>query len=329
MVWTGLIVGLAFGALLQQGRICFNSAFRDVLIFRDNYLMKLAVLTLALQIVIFLLLSQFGWMVMNPMPLNIPANIVGGLIFGVGMVLAAGCASGTTYRVGEGMTTAWLAALGLGLTASATGSGALNWWKNWFGQFSISASNNPTYYVEESGPTLASVLGLNPWIPGLILAALFLLYAFGTKTTDRKTKLDWKVASVLLALLGGVGFVTSIPTGRMYGLGITSGWVNVLSGFTDNAPLNWGGWLIIGTVLGAAVAAVLTKEFKLRMPRSPITYVQVLVGGMLMGLGASTAGGCNIGHFLTGVPQLAISSLIASVFFILGNWGMAWILFRD
>ncbi|MBS3782899.1 MAG: YeeE/YedE family protein [Anaerolineae bacterium] len=329
MVWTGLIIGLAFGALLQQGRICFNSAFRDVLIFRDNYLMKLAALTLALSIVVFLLFAQFGWIVMNPKPLNIPANIVGGLLFGVGMVLAGGCASGATYRVGEGMTTAWFAALGLGLAASATGSGALSWWKKWFGQFSVTVSNNPTYYVEQSGPTLASVLGLNPWIPGIVLAALFLLYAFGTKTTKRETKLDWRLASVLLALLAGVAFITSIATGRIYGLGITSGWVNVLDAFQSNVPLNWAGMIIIGTVIGGFVAAVLTKEFKLRMPREPITYVQVLGGGMLMGFGASTAGGCNVGHFLTGIPQLAISSLLASVFFILGNWAMAWILFHD
>jgi len=85
----------------------------------------------------------------------------------------------------------------------------------------------------------------------------------------------------------------------------------------------------VGIVIGAAVAAVLAKEFKLRMPKKPITYVQVLGGGFLMGLGAVTAGGCNIGHFLTGVPQLAISSWIASVCFILGNWGMAWILYHD
>lgn len=329
MVWTGLIVGLVFGVLLQQGRICFNSAFRDVLIFRDNYLMKLAALTLALEVVVFLLFAQFGWMVLNPKPLNVPANIIGGLLFGVGMVLAAGCASGITYRVGEGMTTAWFAAFGYGLTAYATKSGVFSWWNNWLGRFSVGASNNPTYYVEQSGPTLASVVGLNPWIPGIVVVALLLVYTFGTKTTERKTKLDWRVASLLLALLAGVAFISSSATGRIYGLGITGGWINLFQAFLTDAALNWEGLEIIGIVIGAGVVAALTKEFKLRMPRAPITYVQVLGGGMLMGLGAVTAGGCNVGHFLTGVPQLAISSLLASVFFILGNWGMAWILFHD
>ncbi len=329
MVWTGLIIGLLVGALLQQGRICFNSAFRDVLLLRDNYLMKLSAMTLALEIIVFLAFTQFGWMVMNPKPLNIPANIVGGLLFGVGMVLAAGCASGTTYRVGEGMTTSWFAAIALGLTAYATKAGVFSGWLQWFGKYKVVVANNPAYFVEQSGPTLGSALNLNPWIPGIAVAALLLVYAFATKTTERKTKIDWKVASVLLAILAGLGFVTSSLTGRIYGLGITGGWINLFKGFLNNEPLNWEGLGIVGIIVGAGVAAVLTKEFKLRMPKKPITYVQVLGGGFLMGLGAVTAGGCNFGHFLTGVPQLAISSLIASVCFILGNWAMAWIMYHD
>lgn len=39
-----------------------------------------------------------------------------------------------------------------------------------------------------------------------------------------------------------------------------------------------------------------------------------------MGFGASLAGGCNIGHILTGVPHLAWGSLLAALFIILGNW---------
>jgi hypothetical protein len=63
------------------------------------------------------------------------------------------------------------------------------------------------------------------------------------------------------------------------------------------------------------------------MPKDPKTYLQVMVGGILMGFGASVAGGCNIGHFLTGVPTLALSSIVASVFFVLGNWTMVYFLY--
>nr|6LEP_A Chain A, Sulf_transp domain-containing protein [Spirochaeta thermophila] len=330
MIWTGLLVGFLFGIVLQRGRICFNSAFRDVLLFKDNYLFKLAVFTLALEMILFVLLSQVGLMQMNPKPLNLVGNIIGGFVFGLGMVLAGGAASGVTYRVGEGLTTAWFAALFYGLGAYATKSGAFSWWLSWVGQFKSPLSvEESAYYVKGAGPTISSVLGLNPWIPALVIAALFILWAFGTKTTSRETKFNWKIASVCLALVAGLGFITSTLSGRKYGLGITGGWINLFQGFLTNSPLNWEGLEIVGIILGAGVAAAVAGEFKLRMPKNPVTYLQVGIGGLLMGIGAVTAGGCNIGHFLTGVPQLALSSWLASIFFILGNWTMAWILFLE
>jgi hypothetical protein len=328
MIWTGLLIGVLFGAALQQGRVCFNSAFRDILLLKDNYLLKLTAFVFALQMILFVLLSQLGWMQMNPKPLNLMANIIGGYIFGLGMVLAGGCASGVTYRVGEGLTTAWFAALFYGLTAYATNSGVFSGWLKWVGQFqSTLTTADPTYYVKNAGPTLASVFGLNPWIPAIILAVILVLYAFLTKTSDRPTKFNWKIASVVLAIISALGFITSTWTGRKYGLGITNGWVNLLQGFTMNKPLTWEGTFILGIIGGSLVAALISGEFKFRMPKNPITYLQVAVGGILMGFGAVTAGGCNIGHFFTGVPQLAISSIVASVFFVLGNWTMAWFLF--
>ncbi|BBE31456.1 transporter [Tepiditoga spiralis] len=328
MEWSGLIIGLIFGVILQKGRVCFNSAFRDVLMFKDNYLMKLAALTLALESIVFVLFAQFGWMTMNPKPLNWGANIVGGFIFGLGMVLAGGCASGVTYRVGEGMTTAWFAAVFYGLTGYATKHGAFNWWLKLFGQ-SIKTTNDSQYFVEKSGPTLSSVLHLNQWIVVAIFVGLMLWYVFGTKTTERPTKLGFKTASILIALLAGFAFITSTASGRHYGMGITGGWINLFDGFLNKKPLNWEGLEILGIIVGAGITAKLAGEFKLRMPKNPITYLQVMIGGFLMGLGAVTAGGCNVGHFLTGVPQLAISSIVASIFFILGNWTMAWLLYRE
>ncbi len=327
MVWTGLLIGFIFGIILQRGRICFNSAFRDTLIFKDNYLMKLAALALALESITLLLFAQFGLIALNPKPLNWIANILGGYIFGLGMVLAGGCASGVTYRSGEGMTTAWMAAIFYGLTAYATSSGLFSPWKKWIANFNITVQNSQSVYAPKTGPTIASVLNINPWIAVLIFAALLMWYAFGTKTSERPTKLNWVVAAILIAILAPIAWWTSAKAGRNYGLGITGGWVNLFSVYTNKKPLSWEGAEIIGIILGALVSSLAAKEFKLRMPKSPKTYLQVMVGGILMGFGAATADGCNIGHFLTGVPQLAISSIIASIFFILGNWTMAWILF--
>jgi len=327
MVWTGLLIGIIFGVILQRGRICFNSAFRDVLIFKDNYLMKLAALAIALQSITLLLFAQLGVIKLAPMPLNWIANIVGGYIFGLGMVLAGGCASGVTYRIGEGMTTSWLAGLIFGLTAQATSSGLFSNWMKWLGKLNVTVKPNSSVYASKVGPTLATIFNVNPWIVTLIVAALLIWYAFGTKTSQRETKLNWIWAAVLIAILQPIAWWASAAAGRNYGLGITGGWTNILSVYTANKQLNWIGIEVLGIIIGAMISAIAAKEFKLRMPKDPKTYLQVMVGGALMGFGAATAGGCNIGHFLTGVPTLAISSIVSSIFFILGNWTMAWLLF--
>jgi uncharacterized membrane protein YedE/YeeE len=327
VIWTGLLIGIIFGVILQRGRICFNSAFRDVLIFKDNYLMKLAALAIALQSITLLLFAQLGVIKLAPMPLNWVANILGGYVFGLGMVLAGGCASGVTYRIGEGMTTSWLAGLIFGLTAQATSSGSFSNWMKWLGKFNVTVKPNSSVYASKVGPTLATIFNVNPWIVTLIVAALLIWYAFGTKTSQRETKLNWIWAAILVAILQPIAWWASAAAGRNYGLGITGGWTNILSVYTANKQLNWIGAEVLGIIIGAMISAIAAKEFKLRMPKDPKTYLQVMVGGALMGFGAATAGGCNIGHFLTGVPTLAVSSIVSSIFFILGNWTMAWLLF--
>jgi uncharacterized membrane protein YedE/YeeE len=289
--------------------------------------MKLAALAIALQSITLLLFAQLGIIKLAPVPLNWVANIVGGYIFGLGMVLAGGCASGVTYRIGEGMTTSWLAGLTFGLTAQATSSGLFSNWMKWLGKFNVTVKPNSSVYASKVGPTLATIFNVNPWIVTLIVAALLIWYAFGTKTSQRETKLNWIWAAILIAILQPIAWWASAAAGRNYGLGITGGWTNTLSVYTANKQLNWIGAEVLGIIIGAMISAIAAKEFKLRMPKDPKTYLQVMVGGALMGFGAATAGGCNIGHFLTGVPTLAISSIVSSIFFILGNWTMAWLLF--
>lgn len=324
---TGLVIGLVFGFILQRGRVCFNSAYRDLLFFKDNYLMKLYAFTVGLQAILFVLFAQFGLITLNPKPFNIVGNTIGAFIFGLGMVLAGGCASGTTYRVGEGLTTSWMAALIFAITASATKNGALSFLVNAISGLNKVVNHTSKIYKQDSGLTLADVLRLNPLVTAIIFAAILWFYTFGTKTTKRDSKMSWKVAGILLAILAPLAWWTSQLSGRMYGLGITGGWINILTALTTGKPLSWEGWEIIGIIIGAAISAIAGKEFKLRMPKNPITYVQVMIGGVLMGIGAVMADGCNIGHALTGVSLMAVSSIVTTIFFILGNWTMAWILF--
>ncbi len=330
-VLTGIITGFFFGIVLQRGRLCFNSAIRDLRLFKDNYLWKAVVLALALEMIAFHFMAQVGWITLTPKPFMPVGNIIGGLIFGFGMVIAGGCASGVTYRSGEGLTTAWIAAIFYGLFATASKSGFLKPFVKWLQGpvFKVDASSMSSMYTQgKVGPTIATVLHLNPWIPALIIAALFLWYIFGTKTSERSGKgFNWYTTAILVTLVAMLGYYTRGHFGdKFYTLGITGGWNNIYNTFTGG-KLHWEGAEVLGIIIGAFVSALAAKEFKLRMPRKASVYAQVALGGILMGVGASVAGGCNIGHFLSGVPQLSLGSWLASGFFIIGNWTMAYWLF--
>ncbi len=112
-VISGLFIGILFGFALQRGRFCMNSAIRDLALLKDNTLMKAVGVAVLVQMVGFPLLSWAGLITLNPKPLFWGANLVGGIVFGIGMVLAGGCASGITYRVGEGVVAALSAVIGL------------------------------------------------------------------------------------------------------------------------------------------------------------------------------------------------------------------------
>ena len=328
-VLMGIITGFFFGLVLQRGRLCFNSAIRDLRLFKDNYLWKAVMLAIALEIIAFHFMASVGWIHMTPKPFAPLGNILGGLLFGFGMVLAGGCASGVTYRSGEGLTTSWLAAMFYGLFATASKKGFL--------KPLIKFLQGPVYKVDADsalyksgkiGPTLSTIFHISPWIPAIIVAALILWYVFGTKTSQRSGKgFNWYTTAILITFVAMFGYWTSSTFGnRAYGLGITGGWISIFSTFTGG-HLNWEGAEVLGIIIGAFFTSLAAKEFKLRMPRRASTYLQVLIGGFFMGIGAPLAGGCNIGHFLTGVPHLALGSLLASFFFVIGNWTMAYWLF--
>ena len=87
-VFTGLLTGILFGIVLQRGRLCFNSAIRDLKLFKDNYLWKAVMLAIALETLLYHFMAQVGWIQLNPKPFMPVGNIIGGLLFGFGMVLA-------------------------------------------------------------------------------------------------------------------------------------------------------------------------------------------------------------------------------------------------
>jgi hypothetical protein len=112
---TAILLGIALGFILQRGRFCLNSAFRDIIFIQDLTFFRAYLLCLVVAIIGTNVLESAGLIMTYDQEAGrfvstelmrqsfVPvANILGGFLFGLGIVLAGGCASGIDYRLGEG-----------------------------------------------------------------------------------------------------------------------------------------------------------------------------------------------------------------------------------
>ncbi len=103
---VSLILGLCAGWVMHRSGFCLAGAFRDIFLFRTADMFRALVLLVAATAVLFEAARLAGLLPLYPFPslcAPTPANVIGGFLFGVGMVLAGGCVVGTLYRMGAGI----------------------------------------------------------------------------------------------------------------------------------------------------------------------------------------------------------------------------------
>jgi uncharacterized membrane protein YedE/YeeE len=337
-VLSGQLIGLMFGWILQRGRFCINSAYREVL-FQDFTMFRAYLLAVAVAIIGANLLEDLHWIghvesgafVAGELYRQafVPwANIIGGYLFGMGIVLAGGCGSGILYRVGEGNLAYVLAVFGYFFGIVITKFGFLKPVYDW-----TVAESRQVWVGDYTIPTLYNVLGVNKWVVIVVVCAALLFFVF-------KKGYSWSIAGLLVGLLAVAAFWASAYfSGRARGLSFTGplreAFLGVLFG-DSKAPasemasilglkMSWSSMYVLAVPVGAFLSGKFLKEVKLKVPPAD-ELVKVMLGGFIMGIGAQMGGGCNIGHSLTGVATLAVSSWVANIFIILGNWTMVYFL---
>ncbi len=315
-------VGAGFGFVLQRGRFCLNSAFRDVLYIKDVTILRAYLLALVVTTIGANLLEQFGVLRLDQGRQEFAwlANILGGYLFGIGMVLAGGCASGTWYRVGEGLVGSWMAALGFMLGAAAVGHGALSGAYEYLRGFVLS---------QGSSATINGMLGVNRWAVILPAAALALVLVFSGRTTFNPARAEyhWRTTGVLVGLVALLGwYLSHVTTGTATGISFTRPSEGLLMSVIAGRPSEWSTALLLGVPIGSFISARNAHEFSWRAPRADV-MMQQFSGGLIMGAGGMLAGGCLIGHGITGLSALSAASLLSTLFMLLGSWTMVYLLF--
>jgi uncharacterized membrane protein YedE/YeeE len=328
MVISGLATGIAFGFVCQRGRFCITSAFRDLYLAKDSKMFIAFLIAITVQSVGLFTLSALNVAKIPTEPFPWLGVIAGGFIFGLGMVYSGGCAAGTYYRAAEGLIGSITALITFMISAAVMKFGPLS-------QFT-----GDVLSVGYAKTTIYQTFGLSPWILVgiLVLVTGYLVWNYLKKekklyipemAPQRKGlnhllfEKRWHpfITGILIGIISLIAWPLSLVTGRVGGLGITTPSANLVvflvSG--NSSVLNWPVFLVLGILIGAFAAAKLSGEFKFRTPDTK-TMVHSLEGGVLMGVGASLAGGCSIGNGLVASAYLSWQGWIAIPSMILGTW---------
>lgn len=334
MIITGLLLGAVFGLVLQRGRFCVTGAYRDLWLSKSTLWFSAFVLAIAVQAIGIAVLDARGVIALEAPELSIFATATGSLLFGIGIVFAAGCATGTYYRAGEGLVGSWFALGAYALSAAASKTGFLLPVTTWVkGVAPTSLTTIPETFGLPNWVGIVAVSGLG----GVLiyrqvqstknLPALAQLPAEKSGLSHLLFEKEWHpwITGLLVGLIAIAAWPLSWASGREDGLGITTPSSNLV-GFIvtgDAQKVDWGVLLVVGILLGSFISAKLSGEFRVRVPDSR-TIVNSVIGGTLMGVGAAWAGGCSIGNALVQTATLSWQGWIALLFQILGVGIAAW-----
>ena len=267
------------------------------------------------------LTPNFGWL----------GYIVGGIAFGVGMTLAAGCGQRNLVRFGGGNLKALVVLLVLGITAYTTVRGLL-------GLARITVFEAPNVDLQMHGlddqglaTLLAPVLGVDDadavrTVLAVVLGGGLIAFALA-QSTFRRNPDDLLAGIVIGAVITGGWFVTGyignddfepVPLESMTFVAPTGNVINYLMTFTGST-INFGIAAVLGMIAGSFVYAMMSGSFRIETFGTRAEMVSHLAGGLLMGFGGVLALGCTIGQGVTGVSTLAAGSLIAVAGIIFGS----------
>jgi uncharacterized membrane protein YedE/YeeE len=315
--WTlylsAAITGGAFGYVIQRGGFCLMRALANLFLMGDATLMRAYALALLVAMAGVQVLSAFGLVDIPVRPFHWLSNVTGGLVFGAGMVLAGGCSGSTWYRVGEGAVGAVVILLGFALGATTVRLGVLG---------PLRASlQAPTITVADAPPTLATVLGVSPWVVIAILWIAGALWLFRSRGSDQRGKWPWPLTGVAVGLLIAAGWWSSSVVERPVGITFAVNTGELLTyplvGFPNR--VNWSMVMLLAVPVGAFLAAWPAGDFRWKLPPG-WSLVKIFAGGLLMGGAAILGEGCNITQGLTNSATLAVGSLVTIAFILVGSW---------
>jgi uncharacterized membrane protein YedE/YeeE len=332
VLWAFFLGGLLLGAITQRTHFCTMGAISDVVNMSDWTRVNQWICAIGVAMLGFAALVDFG--LVNPAKtlyastrLMWLSSLVGGLMFGYGMVIASGCGNKTLVRIGGGNLKSVVVFVFMGVSAFATLKGITA---------VLRAGTVDTVFVDMPAGANLSVLGI-PSL-GYFLGVALLLWVLRHKDfwTFDNLLAGFGVGGLVVAMWwvsGCLGFVAEHPetldavyvatnSGRIEALNFvapaayTLDWLMFYS--DASKVLSAGIAAVAGVLVGSAASALQTKTFRWEGFANPRDLGQHLLGSVLMGVGGVTAMGCTFGQGLSGISTLSLNSVVALVAIVLG-----------
>lgn len=327
-----LLGGLG-GFTLYQAHFGFTSAWRKFILYRKGEGLRAHMIMLATASLLFLPFlikgSIFGHPVegyVSPVGMSV---LIGAFLFGIGMQLGDGCASGTLYHIGGGDVNGIVTLIGF-IIGSVIATTHFNWWMN-------TPHFEPISFIQTFGPMGGYIFQL------IIIAVVFVITIMLEKRRNGhwvaptlKQGNGWKsvftgpwslvIGGLLLAI---VNTLVLIIQGKPWG--ITSAfalWGAKIVQLFGGHPEHWSYWtdparaaslhnplymdittvMDIGMMVGALLAAAVAGRFKkpIHWKRPTRMTIAALCGGVIMGYGARISFGCNIGSYFDGIASFSV-----------------------
>lgn len=349
LFFFNLFLGFILGNVFYRADFCMAGMFRDVFLFRNWSMLRSLAVALVAAMVLFSILRWSGLVAFPRPPTYNSASIatlVGGLVFGIGMVLAGGCVAGTLYKMASGNLASVIAFCGI------------------IGGSLIYAEFHPLADAFRKKTVVTKHLLLSDLSSAaefaiILVLAVFSIVVFTRWARQGKFRYDafaqgylkpWK-AALIIAVLNAVAYIFS-----GWPMGITTAYAkigafiesflapshasglqyfigNSLSAVTPAGHKIAGGAgprpdlifftelaLMIGIIAGAFATAVSFKEFKIYglPPRKQIA--SAFIGGILLALGARIASGCSLKFLLGAVPLFALQGIVFAISMIAGAY---------
>ncbi|MCO6416259.1 YeeE/YedE family protein [Siccirubricoccus sp. KC 17139] len=338
------LLGAALGLVLYHAAFGFTSAWRVFIADRRGAGLRAQMVMLAVAVLLFFPVLAAGTLFGQPVQgLVAPVGVsvaFGAFLFGIGMQLGGGCASGTLYTVGGG-SVRMLLTLAAFIAGSALGAAHLHWW--------AALPHLPPVSLVQAwgvGPALAANLAAFAAIAGLSVVLERrrhgrLVRPEGAPRVGlaRLLRGPWPLVAGAVAL-AVLNFVTLALAGRPWG--ITSAfalWGSKAAALIGFDPASWPFWqapaqraalegsvladvtsvMDVGIMFGALLAAALAGRFAPRWGLPLRSAVAAVVGGLMLGYGARLAYGCNIGAYFSGIASGSLHGWAWMVAAFFGN----------